>query len=350
MHLDSHEREERRRLEALVGGPIRDAQDGRQRLAGLIDAHHGAMLEGDVNATMALRAKARAVRKLVAETLGAAADLSLTAVAKAPVNHEPKWGQGGAWMIEVAQIRATITTEGLFGLSASACFWIGFEALAVDFDAPFISETGYRWFDGLDDAPAPGVTPSRFVRETVERHVGDRMGGQLVAIDKPARRASADRTVSVPRTRIEWTGLAGWTQEVLALARSQRASSVFYGRSIRLHRSLGAEDIRNCRDVEVLDLADRLIEGMAGARLLHGPERSFTRDEIGALRVEIHNQRQRIVSGALDRPPRQKGPRLDPSLIPDEKLDALIQRHRDMAVVEALRAERERRIANRSVA
>ena len=41
--------------------------------------------------------------------------------------------------------------------------------------------------------------------------------------------------------------------------------------------------------------------------------------------------------------PKPKGPALDPLRLPDDRLQVLIQTHRDMAGLEALRAERARR-------
>jgi hypothetical protein len=44
-------------------------------------------------------------------------------------------------------------------------------------------------------------------------------------------------------------------------------------------------------------------------------------------------------------PERMAGPRLDPRRLPDDRVDVLIQSHRDMGVVEALRCEKQRRLA-----
>jgi hypothetical protein len=45
-----------------------------------------------------------------------------------------------------------------------------------------------------------------------------------------------------------------------------------------------------------------------------------------------------------------RGPRLDPAYLPDDRLEALIQQHRDLQVVGALRSERRRREDARSAA
>ena len=57
--------------------------------------------------------------------------------------------------------------------------------------------------------------------------------------------------------------------------------------------------------------------------------------------TEAVNRRRQLAMGRLITKP--KGPRLDPRRLPDARLEHLIQHHRDLIVVEALRAERRRR-------
>ena len=59
------------------------------------------------------------------------------------------------------------------------------------------------------------------------------------------------------------------------------------------------------------------------------------------LLVEARNRGRLLATGRSA--PKVKGPRLDPGRLPADRLDLLIQTHRDMAVVEVLRAERARR-------
>lgn len=150
-----------------------------------------------------------------------------------------------------------------------------------------------------------------------------------------------ERRVAVAGTATVWTGLAGWVDAVIRAHRHARPAAVFYTRLGRIVRSLARMDIERCADPATLDAAEALIRGRAG--LLHGPDRVLTRAERGDLLVAIHNRRRRIAGGRLDAPPRPKGPRLDPARLPDDRLDGLIQRHPDLALVERLRAERARR-------
>jgi hypothetical protein len=57
--------------------------------------------------------------------------------------------------------------------------------------------------------------------------------------------------------------------------------------------------------------------------------------------TEATNRDRLLSLGRLT--PRAKGPALDPVRLPNDRLEYLIQTHRDIAVVEALRAERRRR-------
>ena len=73
----------------------------------------------------------------------------------------------------------------------------------------------------------------------------------------------------------------------------------------------------------------------------HDLNRVWSRAELGVLLVEARN-RGRLLAMRRSAP-KPKGPRLDPSRLPADRLEMLIQTHRDMAVAEALRAERARR-------
>lgn len=74
---------------------------------------------------------------------------------------------------------------------------------------------------------------------------------------------------------------------------------------------------------------------------LHGLERVWSRADLGTLIVEATN-RQTLLGLGRDTP-RAKGPALDPRRLPDDRLDHLIQSHRNIDIVNALRGERERR-------
>lgn len=64
---------------------------------------------------------------------------------------------------------------------------------------------------------------------------------------------------------------------------------------------------------------------------------------LGELLVEIRNRQTLWQLGRIE--PRMKNPRFDIARIPDDRLEALIQRHANLTLVDQLRAERARRTA-----
>jgi hypothetical protein len=124
-----------------------------------------------------------------------------------------------------------------------------------------------------------------------------------------------------------------------------RASRPLYRRFEATARQLTAERIRTCRDAPAIA---RLVQRLSAARYptgsLHDLDRVWSRAELGDLLVEATNRRTLLAMGRDT--PRPKGPALDPRRLPDDRLDHLIQSHRDLAVVDALRRERERRSAD----
>jgi hypothetical protein len=122
-----------------------------------------------------------------------------------------------------------------------------------------------------------------------------------------------------------------------------RHATPHYDRCSRLYNSLTAADIRACRDAAALDTAYVLFDKARHSDVpAYGLGRVWTREALGQMMVEVHNQRVRVSLGRLDRP-RPKGPRFDPERLPLTALDRLIQRHPDVDLVDQLRAERERR-------
>ena len=75
---------------------------------------------------------------------------------------------------------------------------------------------------------------------------------------------------------------------------------------------------------------------------LYGLDRAFAKPEAGVLLMEVRNRRRLLALGR-DRA-RERGPRLDPERLPLAAIERLIQHHRDLALVERLRAERARRM------
>jgi hypothetical protein len=72
-----------------------------------------------------------------------------------------------------------VTMDGMFGIAASMSVWPGFEAYAVDYDKPFLSETGYRSFLGCHAEMVPGLTPDVFVHEMLQQYVNSECKGKL---------------------------------------------------------------------------------------------------------------------------------------------------------------------------
>ncbi len=143
-----------------------------------------------------------------------------------------------------------------------------------------------------------------------------------------------------------WRGLPAWHRELDRQTNVMRASRPLYHRFEATARQLSAERIRTCRDAAAIArLVDRLSAARYPSGYLHDLDRVWSRAELGDLLVEATNRRTLLAMGRNQ--PRPKGPTLDPGLLPDDRLDHLIQSHRDLAVVEALRTEREHRAARR---
>lgn len=139
-----------------------------------------------------------------------------------------------------------------------------------------------------------------------------------------------------------WRGLPSWHRELDRQSALMRPRRSLYHRFDATARQLNIERIRSCRDTAAIArLVDRLSAARYPSGCLHDLDRVWTRAELGALLVEATNRRTLMALGR-DKP-RAKGPSLDPTRLPDDRLVHLIQTHRDMAIVEALRAERLRR-------
>lgn len=140
-----------------------------------------------------------------------------------------------------------------------------------------------------------------------------------------------------------FTTLAAWLVEIDRQGAVMRARSRLYERFDRTARTLTPGRIRREDDpVAIADLVGRL----RAARYpwghdLHELDRVWSRAELGVLITEAVNRQRQLAIGRVT--PRPKGPSLDPRRLPDDRLEHLIQHHRDLQVVEALRAERRRR-------
>ena len=144
----------------------------------LIDRHHAAMLAGDNVAVQELR---REAHDLALRLNGGDAGIlagpdapgcQLADRTEAPRGTEPKWGQSGWYVIDVDGCKVEIEQDGIFGIgTCGGFFWLSFAAHAVEWDKPFISETGYRSFLGLGADPASGLTPAQFAATVIRAHI-----------------------------------------------------------------------------------------------------------------------------------------------------------------------------------
>jgi len=94
----------------------------------------------------------------------------------------------GECIIECDGMRVRAAMVGIFGIGASAAFWMGFVAFAVDRCRPFLSESGYRSFLGCSIDLAPGVMPDVRAATVIRHYVAHELKGRLKTIAvRPAR-------------------------------------------------------------------------------------------------------------------------------------------------------------------
>lgn len=154
----------------------------------LIARHHAAMLAADLDTVTALRREAHnlALRLnhgepgIIAGPNAPGCVLEdRTAAEKDAI---PQWGQTGSFIVEVGSMRVRIDMDGIFGIGAQYMPWMNFSARAVDWNKPFLSETGFRSFIGLYAPLVPNLTPDAFAKEVIASHVQKALKGKLPAI------------------------------------------------------------------------------------------------------------------------------------------------------------------------
>jgi hypothetical protein len=154
----------------------------------LIERHHAAMLAGSERETMEVREEAdRLATKLNNYERGIIAGddapgCVLERLTRAKDGTVPLWGQTGSFEIMHGAMRVQIEMEGIFGVASNVFPWLGFAAHAIEWNKPFLSETGYRSFIGLRGGLQPGMTPDSFAREIIALHVARELKGKLLAI------------------------------------------------------------------------------------------------------------------------------------------------------------------------
>lgn len=170
-------------------------EEGLPYFRALLDRHHAAMLQGDVERVVSLREEAHhlALRLNNGNPGILASDNAPGRVLErhtaAPLGEIPIWGQQGDFEIEARGLKVRIEINGVFGIGSSSCFWPGFAAHAVESHKPFISETGYRSFLGIYAEPAAGISPEHFARAVIETHIEKHLKGRLLRIEPRYRKA-----------------------------------------------------------------------------------------------------------------------------------------------------------------
>jgi hypothetical protein len=144
---------------------------------GLIEKHHAAMMSGDVEKTMAIRREADDLAyKVNGDDAGIkggpdAPCYVLERATAAPEGTMPVWGQTGEFTLDIDGMKVRIEQDGIFGTGSHSMFWPGFAAHAVDYDKPFLSETGFRSFIGVHTDVVPGISPDKFAEQIIRSHV-----------------------------------------------------------------------------------------------------------------------------------------------------------------------------------
>lgn len=154
----------------------------------MIDEHHAAMMMANADEVMALREEAHKLALAVNGgdpgilASGDAPGCVLERETAAASGSVPLWGQLGEFEITVRGVRVRVELDGMFGIGASCTYWHGFAAHAVNFDAPFISGTGYRSFLGIHAACVPDLTPDAFASRVIAAHIDGELAGKLETI------------------------------------------------------------------------------------------------------------------------------------------------------------------------
>jgi len=163
----------------------------------LIEKHHGAMLAGDGKTVQRIRDEAHNLAvKLNNFEPGILAHEDapgcvLSRLACAPDGSIPMWGQGGTFVVSHGSLKVRIEMEGIFGIGAGSMSWLGFAAHAVDWDKPFLSETGYRSYLGVGGRLEPGHTAESFCAAIIDAYVTRELKGKLRAIAPEYRRMAS---------------------------------------------------------------------------------------------------------------------------------------------------------------
>lgn len=134
--------EERPEFIAAMTALPADPGELEVRAERVLALYHDAMLAADVQALddAHLVYEACVIKLNGGTNLGSATiEEALSAKFSAPAGHVPKWGQSGEFLLEVDGMRMVVKMG--VGSLANHC---GADLHAVDFDEPFVSDTGYH--------------------------------------------------------------------------------------------------------------------------------------------------------------------------------------------------------------
>ncbi len=171
-------------------------EEGLPFFRSLLEKHHAAMLAGDEEQVMRLRDEADMLAlKLNGFESGIlagpeAAGCKLESETAAKPGTVPMWGQEGEFTVCIGSMRVRIEMDGVFGIASGVSFWPGFSAHAVDWDRPFLSETGYRSFLGIHWPVEEGLAPDVFIGKVLSHYIAHDLKGKLVLPRPLSKRTS----------------------------------------------------------------------------------------------------------------------------------------------------------------
>jgi hypothetical protein len=178
-------------------------EEGVPYFRGLIERYNSALLAGDAETARTINNEAHDLAvKLNNGEPGILANPDspgyvLERLTAAEPGTIPKWGQAGDFTIDIDGMKVRIEQDGIFGLGFS--LYPGFAVHAVDYDKPFLSDTGYRSFIGCNAEIAPGRTPDSVASDMCRAYIQEQCKGKSRKIERSyveremARRQTSQR-------------------------------------------------------------------------------------------------------------------------------------------------------------
>lgn len=98
----------------------------------------------------------------------------------------PLWGQTGSFILDISKrLKLRVEMDGMFGLCGGP--HPSFVVHAVEPQAPFISETGYRSFLGVSPLAEAGMSTADYAEATIRDYVRRVRKGKLCSIEEEYR-------------------------------------------------------------------------------------------------------------------------------------------------------------------